>query len=92
MSNELRPFKNVGVGEFLEEELNARQMSVSDLSDRTNLSAETISSILANKQRITVEIANTLAAALELSPEFWMNMDARFISRQSHECRPLNNE
>ena len=89
MNKELKPFMNVGVGDFLTEELNAREMSVSDLSNKTNLSNDTIMLILANKQRITVDIANSLSQALDLSPEFWLNMDQRFISRKGQEYHPI---
>lgn len=51
-------------------------ISVTDAARKIGVSRKTLSAILNCRQRVTAEMAYRLAAALDTSPELWVNLQA----------------
>lgn len=86
MSNsKLKPYINIGPGSILKRNLESLGWSQEDLAQITDMSVKTISKIINNKQRITVETSKLLSKALGTSPEFWLNLDNNYRLRMLEE-------
>ncbi|WP_171059488.1 HigA family addiction module antitoxin [Arthrobacter crystallopoietes] len=66
-------------GEFLAEELEARHWSQSDFAQILGRPAQFVSEIIAGKKEITRESAAQIAAALETTPEYWLNLQNSYL-------------
>lgn len=71
----IKPHINIGAGDIIKRNLDSLGWSQEDLSQITEISGKTISQIINNKQRITVETAKLLSNAFGTSPEYWLNLD-----------------
>lgn len=65
-------------GEFLEEELQARQWSHQDLAQRLGQPQTLVSSIISGTQSITPNIAKGLGQVMGTSPQLWLNLEQQF--------------
>lgn len=65
-------------GEFLREELEAREWSQQELADILDRPPRLISEIIAGKRAITPETAKGLAEAFGTSPDYWMNLESQY--------------
>lgn len=65
-------------GEFLREELEAREWSQQELADILDRPPRLISELLAGKRAITPETAKGLADAFGVSAEYWMNLESQY--------------
>jgi len=65
-------------GEFLKEELDARDWSQIELAEILGRPARVVSEIISGKRAITPETAKGLAAALGTSAELWMNLETAY--------------
>jgi len=65
-------------GEFLKEELEAREWSQTDLAEILGRPVKLVNEIIAAKRAITPETAQGLADALGTSADVWMNLEARY--------------
>ena len=65
-------------GEFLREELEAREWSQQELADILDRPPRLISELIAGKRAITPETAKGLADALGTSPDYWMNLESQY--------------
>lgn len=65
-------------GEFLKEELDAREWSQIELAEILGRPARLVSEIISGKRAITPETAKGLAAAFGTSPELWMNLETSY--------------
>ena len=65
-------------GEFLREELEAREWSQQALADILDRPPRLISELIAGKRAITPETAKGLAEAFGTSPEYWMNLESQY--------------
>ncbi len=65
-------------GEFIKDELLARQMSQQDLADKTNLSKSEISSLIHGRRDVTVRVAILLEKVLKIDAEIWMNLQIKY--------------
>jgi HTH-type transcriptional regulator/antitoxin HigA len=65
-------------GEFLREELEAREWSQQELADILGRPPRLISEIIAGKRAITPETAKGLADAFGTSPDYWMNLESQY--------------
>lgn len=73
-------------GEFLKQELEARQWSQLELAEILARPPRLISEIVSGKRAITPETAKGLAAAFGSSPELWMKLEADYqLSRATIE-------
>ncbi len=65
-------------GEFLREELEAREWSQQELADILNRPPRLISELLSGKRAITPETARGLGDAFGTSAEYWMNLESQY--------------
>lgn len=65
-------------GEFLREELEAREWSQQELADILDRPPRLISELIAGKRAITPETAWGLAEAFGMSAEYWMNLESQY--------------
>jgi HTH-type transcriptional regulator / antitoxin HigA len=65
-------------GEFLKEELEAREWTQQELADILERPARLISELIAGKRAITPETARGLSAAFGTSAEYWMNLESQY--------------
>jgi len=73
-------------GEFLREELEARDWSQQELADIMGRPARLISELISGKRAITPETAKGLAEAFSTSPEYWMSLEGQYqLSRVKTE-------
>lgn len=63
-------------GEFIMEELGARNWSQLELSEIIGRHPKVINDIILRKRSITPEIANALGEAFDTSPQYWMNLES----------------
>ena len=84
-----RPYSDLPIppGEILEEELEARGMTPGELAARMNRPIQAINEIIRADKSITPEIAVGLSDALNIEPQFWINLetDYRATLRRSSE-------
>lgn len=73
-------------GEFLAEELEARNMTSAELARALNVPQNRVSEILRGKRAITVDTALRLAQWIGSSPQYWLNLqqiyDLRIAERE----------
>lgn len=62
-------------GEFLAEEIEARDMAPPELASRMGRSVECIEGVVAGREEITEALAGELEAALGLSAVFWLRLE-----------------
>lgn len=65
-------------GEFLREELEAREWSQQALADILERPPRLISELIAGKRAITAETAKGLSDAFNTSPDYWMNLESQY--------------
>lgn len=65
-------------GEFLREELEAREWSQQELADILDRPPRLISELIAGKRAVTPETAKGLAEAFGTSAEYWMNLESQY--------------
>lgn len=65
-------------GDFLREELEAREWSQQELADILDRPARLISELIAGKRAVTPETAKGLAEAFGTSPDYWMNLESQY--------------
>lgn len=74
-------------GEFLREELEAREWTQQELADILDRPPRLISELIAGKRAITPETAKGLAEAFGTSPDYWMNLESQY---QLSKVKPSN--
>ncbi len=62
------------VGEYLRDELEERGWTISEFAEIICRPIQTVSEILNGKKEITVDTANSIAAAFGTTPELWLNL------------------
>ncbi len=65
-------------GLVLQDELEERGVSQSDLAEHINVLPKTINEICRGKRGISAEMAWKLSRALGASPQFWMNLQTNW--------------
>jgi HTH-type transcriptional regulator/antitoxin HigA len=65
-------------GEFLREEIEARDWSQQELADILDRPPRLVSEIIAGKRAITPETAKGLGEAFGTSPDYWMNLESQY--------------
>lgn len=66
------PAELFSVGEFLQEELDARQWGQQALADRLGCPLQLVSELISGERAVTPEIAKGLANAFGTSPHYWI--------------------
>lgn len=70
-------------GETIADILKERNMTAAELAARTGFPQAYIHQVICGKQAITNELAERLAATLDVSLSFWMNLQRNYDA----ECR-----
>lgn len=83
------PYMNIGPGEFIKEELEARNWIQEDLAEILGMSKKSVNQLIKNKQSITIETANLLSKAFGQSPQYWINLDANYRLRKITESQKV---
>ncbi|MDP9236361.1 MAG: HigA family addiction module antitoxin [Chloroflexota bacterium] len=65
-------------GEFLRDELKARDWTQTDLAEILGRPARVVNEIIAGKRAITPETAKGLGDAFDTSAEFWLNLESAY--------------
>lgn len=74
-------------GEFIKDELEARDMKQKDLAEKMNIAKNVLSEIIHGKRNLTADLSLKLEAALGINAEFWMNLQVGYdiqLLRESH--------
>ena len=87
MGKKLKPFINIGPGETIKDELEARNWTQSDLAEITSMSLKNINHLLNSKIAISIEMAKLLSKAFGQSPKFWLNLDINYRCRLEEETQ-----
>ena len=85
MVNKYAPLLNIGLGEFIKEELETRNWRQEDLADILGISLKSVNKLIMNKQAITIETAKLLSKAFGQSPQYWINLETNYRLRLHHE-------
>lgn len=91
-AKELKPFYNVGPGDFILDFLNSLGWTQNDLAEVTGFSLKTINLLINNKQGITPETAVTLEKVFGSPANFWIEVDAKYQIRKREEQDSEKNE
>ncbi|WP_017319061.1 HigA family addiction module antitoxin [Mastigocladopsis repens] len=78
MSQKLSPARIPAPGRILSRELEARGWTQKDFAEIIGRPVQTINEIIRGNKRITPETAIELSQALGTSPEFWINLEAKY--------------
>ena len=81
MAKELRPFVNIPVGDFIQEELEAQNWRQEDLANILGVSLKTVSYLMKGRQSVTLDLARLLSKAFGQSPQYWLNLDTNYRLR-----------
>lgn len=71
------PAEEFPVGEFLQEELDAREWSQQKLADILGWPLLLVSELVASQRAITPAIAQGLSVAFGTSPDYWIGLDSQ---------------
>ena len=72
------PSKPIHPGEILKDELEALDMSASDLARAAHVPANRISQILSGKRNISADTALRLGKLFATGPQFWLNLQLAY--------------
>ena len=81
--------KNIGPGEFIKEELEARNWRQEDLAKILGMSLKSINKLIKNKQSITIETAKLLNKTFGQSPQYWINLDTNYRLRLQKDSKKV---
>ena len=77
-------------GEFLKDELEARNWSQTEFAEIIGRPVRLINEIIAGKRAITPETAMQFSASLGTSAEFWMNLESQYqLSKVRQDDKPI---
>lgn len=76
-------------GEFLREELEAREWSQQELADILGRPPRLVSELISGKRAVTPETARGLADAFGTSAEYWMNLESQY---QLSKVKPADDQ
>lgn len=82
--NEMTPAEVFPPGEFLKDELEARNWTQVELAEILGRPPRVISEIILGKRSVTPETAKGFAAAFGTSAQFWMNLETMFQLSRAH--------
>lgn len=77
-ANEMIPGDIFHPGEFIKDELEARELSQQDLADKMKVSKSEISLVIHGHRDINVKLAVLLEKALGIDAEVWMNLQVKY--------------
>lgn len=78
IANNITPFVATHPGELIRDELEAREMSQSKLSQQIGISPSILNEVINGKRSVNTELALLLEAALGISAEIWLGLQSDF--------------
>jgi HTH-type transcriptional regulator / antitoxin HigA len=81
----LKAAKKFGPGYFIREQMEIRGWVQEELADVLGISPKHLSSILQDKQSLSIENAKKLSSAFNTSPQYWLNLDNDYRLWLEHE-------
>jgi len=75
---DLKAAKKFGPGYFIREQMEIRGWVQEELADILGISGKHLSSILLDKQPLSIDIAKRLSKVFETSPQYWLHIDNDF--------------
>lgn len=75
--NQAVPFESTQVGEVIRDELEARDMKQSELSDITGIQRSILNNVIKGKRALTPEMAVLIEAALDIPAYVLMNIQSQ---------------
>src|SRR5215510_4223313 len=76
--SDVKPAEVFPPGEFLRDELEARGWTQTEFAEILGRPVRLVNEILAAKRSITPQTAQEIAAALDTTPELWLNLEAAY--------------
>ena len=83
MDVKLRPARATPPGRIIRRELEAQGWTHKDLAEITGQPEQVISQIIQGRKQVTPETALQLAAALGISADLWLNLEANYQVHQA---------
>lgn len=80
------------MGEYLEDELEARGWSQSEFAEIIQRPTQFVSEVITGKKELTRESAAQIAAAFGTSPDYWLNLQDRYLLWLQSQDRELQRE
>lgn len=78
MNQNIIPAEVFHAGEFLKEEIEARNWTQAELAEIIGRPTQAVSEIILGKRGVTPETAKALSAAFGTSAEYWMNLETMY--------------
>lgn len=78
IANNLTPYKPTHPGELLREELEERNLSQAKFARQIGISASLLNEVINGKRAVNTELALLLEAALSISAEIWLGLQADY--------------
>lgn len=78
IANNLTPYEPTHPGELIFEELETRNMTQAALANQIGVSPSLLNEVIKGKRAVNTELALMLEAALGISAELWLNMQADY--------------
>lgn len=78
IANDMIPGDIFHPGEFIKDELEARDLSQQELADKMKVSKSEISLVIHGHRGINVKLAILLEKALGIDAEVWMNLQVKY--------------
>lgn len=88
----ITPFKAVHVGEYIIDELIARNMSQKELSLLTGIAAPIINDIIKTKRNITAEQSILIGRALNISDDFFYEIQKKYDLDKARLSKKVMNQ
>jgi len=77
-ANDIQIEERFHPGEFIKDELEAREMKQQVLAGKINISKTVLSELIHGKRNLTASLALKLEEALEIKAEFWMKLQTEY--------------
>jgi antitoxin HigA-1 len=77
-ANDIILKENFHPGEFIKDELDAREMKQQNLADKMEIAKNVLSEIIHGKRNLTPLLALKLETALGIKAEFWMKLQIQY--------------
>lgn len=77
-ANDIIPAHATHPGEMLADELEARNLTQQSFANKMGVSQAIISQLLHKKRRVSLEMALRLEQNLDISAEFWLNLQRQY--------------
>lgn len=76
--NDATPFEATSVGELLKDELNAREMTQSDLAKLTGIQRSILNDVIKGRRALTPEMAVIFEKVLDIEAAFFLNLQTQY--------------